>query len=104
MLLGEVEKEIFLKYKAALVALGVDFNHWEVIEALEDCTHDLESRFRAVIAWYVWLKKKHEHQYEYERYLPCFTEILIRAFREEWQPIGWKNEFLSLSCCDFLPQ
>ena len=97
MYLGEVEQEILRKYKPALMAIGVDFNNWEVIEAIEYCNQGLESRFQAVISWYVWLEKKRQQNPE-EEFLPNFTYILVRAIQGEWQPIGWKDKYLSLTC------
>jgi hypothetical protein len=98
MYLGEVEQEILRKYKPALMAIGVDFTHWEVIEAIEDCNQGLESRLQAVIAWYVWLERNHQRHPEEEYYLPNFTYILVTAIQGEWQPRGWKDKYLSLTC------
>lgn len=89
MFLGQIEQEIVCRYKPALAALGVDFNDGSVIDAIEDCNYELETRFQAVIAWYLYLRRKRKN-------LPNATYILVEAFKNEWQPIGWKQEFLEL--------
>ncbi|MBE9044300.1 hypothetical protein IQ255_07775 [Pleurocapsales cyanobacterium LEGE 10410] len=98
MYLGGVEQEILQKYKYALIAIGVNFNDWEVIEVIEDCSCDMETRFQAVIGWYVWLEEKHQLGLEEEYVLPDFTHILVRAFLEAWRPVAWKDEYLSMRC------
>ena len=45
-------KEIFLKYRNALLAIGVDFSDELVTDLIEDCNQNLESRLQSVIAYY----------------------------------------------------
>ena len=89
MLLGEIEREIFNKYKSALLAIGVDFTDLQTSETIEDCRLELESRFQAFICWYLYLKAKGDRFWN-----P--NQILVQAFYEEWQPRNWKDEYLCL--------
>lgn len=82
-----VAKEIYLKYKYALVYIGVDLSNEEVIECIENCNYDLETRFQAIIAYWYWLKDNERE------IIP--NQILINAFYHEWKPIGWKEEFIN---------
>ncbi len=79
--------EIFLKYKNALVAIGVDLSNESVIDYIEGCSYDLEARFQAIISYWSWLQTQ-----ETEIIDP--NQLLIQAFYQQWKPIGWKEEFL----------
>ena len=48
-------KEIFLKYRNALLAIGVDFSDELVTDLIECCHQNLESRLQSVVAYYCWL-------------------------------------------------
>ena len=55
-MLEPAAKLIFLKYKNALLAIGVDFSDELVTDLIEDCNQNLESRFQAIIAYWCWLQ------------------------------------------------
>ena len=82
------ENRIFLKYKNALVAIGVDLSNESVIDYIEGCNHDLEKRFQAIISYWYWLQTQ-------KREIGNANQLLIRAFYQEWEPIAWKEEFLN---------
>ena len=86
--MDEVAREIYLKYKYALIGIGVDLSNYDVINCIESCNYDLETRFQAIIAYWYWLKENKK-----ERINP--DQILINAFYREWKPIGWKEEFIN---------
>lgn len=81
-----VAQEIYLKYKNALIYIGVDLSNFTVIECIESCNYDLETRFQAIIAYWYWLKDNKRE------IVP--NQILINAFYQQWKPIDWKEEFL----------
>ncbi len=87
LIFDEIETEIFLKYKNALIAIGVDLSNESVVEYIENCNCDLESRFQAIIAYWCWLKIQ-------DREFINPNKLLINAFSEQWKPINWKDEFL----------
>ncbi len=78
---------IFLKYKNALIAIGVDFSDESVIDVIENCSYDLESRFQAIISYWCWLQKQQQE-------IVDANKLLLQAFYQEWKPIEWKDEFL----------
>ena len=80
-------KSIFLKYKNALIAIGVDFSDESVIDVIENCSYDLESRFQAIISYWCWLQKQQQE-------IVDANKLLLQAFYQEWKPIEWKDEFL----------
>lgn len=82
-----VENEIFLKYKNALVAIGVDLTNDEVVDYITGCNHDLEARFQAIISYWYWLGTQEREVIEPDR-------LLIKAFYQQWKPIEWKDEYL----------
>ena len=79
---------IFLKYRNALLAIGVDFSDQLVTDVIEDCHQNLESRFQAIIAYCCWVKTQQQE-------IVDANKLLLQAFYEEWNPIGWKEEFLN---------
>ena len=86
-MMDDVARKIYLKYKNALIYIGVDLSNDSVIECIEYCNYDLETRFQAIIAYWYWLKDN-------EREIINSNQILINAFYKEWKPIGWREEFL----------
>ena len=84
----EEEEQIFLKYKRALIAVGVDLSDELVIDYIEGCNHDLEKRFQAVISYWCWLQSQ-------KREIANANQLLIEAFEQEWEPIEWQDEFLN---------
>lgn len=84
--MDDVAQEIYLKYKNALIYIGVDLSGSTVIECIEYCNYDLETRFQAIIAYWYWLKDNKRE------IVP--NKILINAFYQQWKPIDWKEEFL----------
>ena len=86
--MDDVAREIYLKYKYALICIGVDLANYDVINCIEGCNYDLETRFQAIIAYWYWLKENKR-----ERINP--DQILINAFYREWKPINWKEEYLN---------
>lgn len=85
-MMDDVAREIYLKYKNALIYIGVDLSDFTVIECIEYCNYDLEIRFQAIIAYWYWLKDNKRE------IVP--NQILINAFYQQWKPIGWQEEFL----------
>lgn len=86
-MLGEVESEIFQKYKNALLAIGVDFDDYSVIDLVEACNHNLEPKFQAVISYWYWLQNQ-------KREIGNPNQLLIEAFTHNWTPIEWQDNFL----------
>lgn len=82
-----VENEIFLKYRNALVAIGVDLTNDEVVDYITGCNQDLEARFQAIISYWYWLGTQERAVIEPDR-------LLIKAFYQQWKPIEWKDEYL----------
>ena len=87
MELGEIEQEIFNKYKTALRLIGVCFEDYELIEAIEYCNYDLESRFQAFISWYLYLRSKGDKIHNPDR-------VLLQAFQQQWKPGYWEDKNL----------
>ena len=83
----EEEKQIFLKYKKALITIGVDLSDEFVIDYIKGCNHDLEKRFQAIISYWYWLQTQ-------KRDIGNANQLLIQAFEQEWEPIEWQDEFL----------
>lgn len=86
-MMDDVAREIYLKYKNALIYIGVDLSDFTVIECIESCNYDLETRFQAIIAYWYWLKDNKRE------IVP--NQILINAFYQQWKPIGWREEFIN---------
>ena len=87
-MLGEVESEIFQKYKNALVAIGVDLADESVTDLIEGCSYNLEPKFQAIISYWCWLQNQ-------GRELGNANQLLIEAFTQNWTPIEWQDEFLN---------
>ena len=87
-MLGYEERQIFLKYKRALVAIGVDLSSELIIDLIESCNQDLETRFQAVISYWYWLQTQ-------GREIIDANQLLIQAFYEEWKPFEWHDEYLN---------
>ena len=81
-------RQIFLKYKNALIAIGVDLSNEFVIDYIEGCGFDLETRFQSIIAYWYWLQSRHQE-------LIDPNALLIQAFHQQWQPINWQEEYLN---------
>lgn len=86
-MLGEVESEIFLKYKNALVAIGVDLADESIIDLIEGCSHNLEPKFQAIISYWCWLQNQGQE-------VNNANQLLIEAFTKNWTPIQWQDDFL----------
>ncbi|MDJ0635573.1 MAG: hypothetical protein QNJ34_20460 [Xenococcaceae cyanobacterium MO_188.B29] len=86
-MLSYEETCIFLKYKKALVAIGIDLANEEVTDLIESCNYDLEARFQAIVSYWYWLQTQ-------EREIIEPNQLLIKAFYQQWKPIGWKDEYL----------
>jgi hypothetical protein len=82
------ETRIFHKYKNALVAIGIDLANEEVTDLIENCNHDLEIRFQAIVSYWYWLQTQ-------EREIIEPNQLLIQAFYQQWKPIGWQDEYLN---------
>lgn len=87
-MLGEVESEIFLKYKNALVVIGVDLADESVIDIIEGCSHNLEPKFQAIVSYWCWLQNQ-------GREIGNANQLLIEAFTQNWTPIEWQDELLN---------
>ncbi|VEP17069.1 conserved hypothetical protein [Hyella patelloides LEGE 07179] len=87
MELGEIEQEIFDKYKRALRLIGVRFNEPDLIEAIEYCNYELESKFQAFISWYLFLCSKGDKIHNPDK-------VLLQAFWQEWKPRYWEDKYL----------
>lgn len=80
-------QEIFQKYKYALFAIGVDFSSELIIEAIENCSQDLESKFQVLISYWCWLQTQGKE-------IDNPNTFLLKAFSQSWKPIDWKDEIL----------
>lgn len=87
-MLGDIETEIFLKYKNALVAIGVDLTDESVTDLIECCGQNLEPKFQAIISYWYWLQNQ-------GRDVGNANQLLINAFTNNWTPIQWQDEFLA---------
>ena len=83
----EEDNYIIQLYKPSLQAIGIDFERYDIADYISTCSFDLESRFRAIIAWYVYLLANNKH-------LPDPNQIFIQAFKEQWQPRYWQDKYL----------
>ncbi|MEM9273428.1 MAG: hypothetical protein AAGA80_10770 [Cyanobacteria bacterium P01_F01_bin.143] len=81
------ETIIFKKYKNALVGIGIDLSDEFVINSIENYNYELEARFQAIISYWYWLQNQNQE-------LLSPSQVLIQAFSEQWNPIGWQKEFL----------
>ena len=86
-MLGEVESEIFQKYKNALVAIGVDLTDESVTDLIEGCCQNLEPKFQAIVSYWYWLQNQ-------GREIGNANQLLIDAFTNNWTPIQWQDNFL----------
>ncbi len=86
-MLEPAAQEIFLKYRNALLGIGVDFSDELITDTIEDCNQNLESRLQSVIAYYCWLQTQNTD-------LVDPNKLFLQAFKESWNPIGWQDEFL----------
>ena len=84
--LGQIEQEIYRKYKPALKYIGVDFSREDIQEAILYCSWGLESAFQAVIVY--WKYKKQQQEIIYP------NAALIEALKEHWQPFDWQDKYL----------
>ena len=50
-MLDPAAKPIFIKYRNALLAIGVDFSDELVRDLIEECNQNLESRLQSVVAY-----------------------------------------------------
>ncbi len=87
-MLGDVEREIFLKYKRALFAIGVDLSSELIIDLIANCNYELETKFQAVISYWYWLQTQ-------GREIIDPNQLLIQAFYEEWKPFEWHDDYLN---------
>ena len=87
-MLGSVEREIFQKYKNALVTIGVDLTDESITDLIESCSRDLEPKFQAVVAYWCWLENQ-------GREVGNANQLLIEAFTQNWTPIEWEDELLN---------
>lgn len=86
-MLDQDSRLIFAKYKNALVGIGVDLSDDFVIDCIENCNYELEARFQAIISYWYWLQNQNQE-------LLSPSQVLIQAFHEQWNPIGWQETFL----------
>ena len=86
-MLEPAAKEVFLKYRNALLGIGVDFSDELITDTIEDCNQNLESRLQSVIAYYCWLQTQNKDVVDPNK-------LFLQAFFEGWNPIGWQDEFL----------
>jgi hypothetical protein len=92
MLLGEleeIEREIYQKYRYALLHIGVDFDREDVREAIVNCYEGLESVFQRIVEYWLWTQKN-DRPIEY----PNALIIEALANSQQWQPHNWKDEYL----------
>lgn len=87
-MLNDAEKEIFLKYKNALVAIGLDLTDDTVIDYIAGCNHNLEPKFQAIISYWYWLQNQ-------GRAIGNANQLLVQSFSQEWTPMEWSDEFLN---------
>ena len=87
-MLEPASQEIFLKYRNALLGIGVDFSDELITDTIEDCNQNLECRFQAILAYWCRLQTQQKDVVD-------ANKLLIQAFKEEWNSIGWKDEFLN---------
>ena len=59
-MLEPAAQPIFLKYRNALLAIGVDFSDELITDLIEDCHQNLESRLQSVVAYYCWLQSQNK--------------------------------------------
>ncbi len=80
--------EIIQPYLPALIAIGVNFQRDDAIEAIELCNEGLEDACQAFIMW--WEKR--------EKYLQHPTAGFIKALYDGWKlpPNVWQDEILTL--------
>ena len=84
--LGEIEREIYRKYKPALRYIGVDLTREDVQEAILSCYCGMESAFQAVIVYW---------QYKQQQQEPIYPNAaLVEALKEHWQPFHWQDKYL----------
>jgi hypothetical protein len=86
--LDEIEKEIFRKYKPALLYLGIDFNRDDVQYAIIDCSSGLEPALQTTIGYCLYLLEQDQLQYP--------NAVLIQALSELWtpKPHQWDDKWL----------
>lgn len=83
-----LESEIMEKYAPVLKAIGVDCSRDEIQDAIEAYAYNLENSLRAAISYSLWL---------YQRQREVIPNlILMRALREQWQPINWRDDYLNI--------
>jgi len=87
-MLGDVEQEIFLKYRNALFAIGIDFDDYYIVDLIEGCGYNLEPKFQAIISYWYWLQSQ-------QREIGNPNQLLVEAFSNNWTPIGWHDDFLN---------
>ncbi|MGK7873673.1 MAG: hypothetical protein AB4426_10300 [Xenococcaceae cyanobacterium] len=85
--IDSITREIFQKYKYALVYIGVDFSREDVQLAIADCSYGMEEAFQATISYWLW-KKKNNQEFEYP------SAFLIAALNDQWKPFHWTDEYL----------
>ena len=86
-MLEPAAKEVFLKYRNALLAIGVDFSDELITDLIEYCNQNLESRLQSVVAYYCWLQSQNKDVVD-------ANKLFLQAFHEGWTPIGWQDDFL----------
>lgn len=84
MNLEDYQKEIFQKYKYALIHIGVDFGRQDVQEALETCHNGLEDALKATISYWKWKKETLEYP----------SAFFIEALKNTWRPYEWHDHWM----------
>jgi hypothetical protein len=87
--LEEIEREIYKKYRYALIHIGIDCDREDVREAILNCHEGLEGVFQRIIEYWFWTQKN-------DRIIDYPNALLINALADaqNWQPLNWKDTYL----------
>ena len=86
--LDEVTQEIYLKYRPALRAIGVDTAREDVQAAILNCHQGMEGVFQRVIEYWFDLQQRQQK-------LDYPSALLVQALTEVWTPRKWQESYLS---------
>jgi hypothetical protein len=88
--LEEIEREIYTKYRYALIHIGIDFDREDVREAILNCYEGLEGVLQRVVEYWLWTQKN-------DRPIEYPNALLINALAnpQQWQPHQWQDEYLT---------
>jgi hypothetical protein len=84
--LDEIAREIYLKYRYALIYIGVDLAREDIQEAFVNCAFGMEAALQAVITYWQYKQQNQEVFYA--------NAALIESLNEHWQPFDWQDRYL----------